>query len=306
MATMTETPSAIGTKTLSHDYHAEARLLRGRLRRPVEKEIEEHASLTLRGNEDRHIFDHAEDISVDGLISYTRGKTRVSGSRSLKHNGWVTLATSIVEGLNVLEIVTADRVVSQVSTDHPEMGGHIPSVTFLGTQFTNFRISGFPVELTLNLGICGDKPAGDRSYLRDPAFLYRVKEQTAAIAAAAGLPNELKRQYDERLHVIEGLIRTSNADDPDPRKPIKCSLVQSINVVGEIPIPGVQVFGHILVIPAFGSVALGEIEVGETMYEDSKRPCVYFTMTNFNLKMGCVGDGEASAAATTANGNTHP
>jgi hypothetical protein len=227
----------------------------------------------------------------------------VSGSRNLKNNGWVTLSTSTLAGLNVFEVITADRLVSQVSTDHPYENGHVPRVTFLGTQFNDLRVSGFPVALTLDFGICGGKPDADRSYLEDPTFLNGAKEQTQRIAKAAGLPKELKDQYDERLTRINDLIRNCNNGKQSRREPITCSLVQSI---GEIPIPGVQSFGHVLVIPEFGMVALGEIEVGEMMHEPSERPSVYFELTSVKMRMGCVGHGTLAAGVSRGNGNTAP
>jgi hypothetical protein len=304
MATMTETPETT-TTTLkpSHDYHAEAHVLSGHLQRPIEQKIERQAPVTLHDRRGGHLTRHAEDVSVEGLISFTKGETRVSGARSLKNNGWVTLSTSILEGLNVFEIITADRLVSQVSTDHPYKDGHQPHVTFLGTQFTNLRVSGFPVTLKLNLGICGDRPANDRSYLQDRKFLSGVKEQIERIAKANGLPKEIKDQYDEKLAYINKLISTSDADDQGCHEPITCSLVQSI---GEIPIPGVQTFGHVLLIPEFGAVALGEIEVGEKVYEPKERPNTYFELTGIKMKLGCVGDGAVLAATTTANGAHRP
>lgn len=304
MATMTEIPETVGKQTPSHDYHAEAHVLSGHLKRPIEQKIEPHAPVLLKDRRGGHLTRFAELVSIEGLVTFAKGKTRVSGSRSLKHNGWITLSTSIMEGLNVFEVVTADRIVSQVSTDHPYEDGHFPHVTFLGTQFTNFRVSGFPVELNLNLGICGKRPAGDRSYLRDLTFLTTVKEQTERIAHADGLPKELKSRYDGRLAAIKELIRTSDQDEPRADEPkVTCSLVESI---GEIPIPGVQSFGNLLVIPEFGFLSLGDILVGERKYEGSSRPSVYFELTGVHMKLGCVGDGEASAAIATANGVTRP
>lgn len=304
MATMTEIPETVGKQTHSHDYHAEAHVLSGHLKRPIEQKIEPHAPVLLKDRRGGHLTRFAELVSIEGLVTFAKGKTRVSGSRSLKHNGWITLSTSIMEGLNVFEVVTADRIVSQVSTDHPYEDGHFPHVTFLGTQFTNFRVSGFPVELNLNLGICGKRPAGDRSYLRDLTFLTTVKEQTERIAHADGLPKELKSRYDGRLAAIKELIRTSDQDEPRADEPkVTCSLVESI---GEIPIPGVQSFGNLLVIPEFGFLSLGDILVGERKYEGSSRPSVYFELTGVHMKLGCVGDGEASAAIATANGVTRP
>jgi len=304
MATMTETPEAAVSLTKpSHDYHANAHVLSGDLQRPIEQKIEQHAPVKLTDRRGGHLTRITEDVSIEGLISFTKGHTRVSGARSLKNNGWVTLSTSILEGLNVFEIITADRVVSQVSTNHPYKDGHVPHVTFLGSQFTNVQVSGFPLTLNVNLGICGDKPANDRSYFRDLKFLNGVKAQAQKIARAAGLPKEIKDRYDKELTYIDQLISTSDADDQGCHEPITCSLVQSI---APIPIPGVQTFGHVLVIPDFGTVSLGEIEVGEKMYEGSTRPDVYFELTGVNMTLGCVGHGTAAAATATANGHTEP
>jgi hypothetical protein len=303
MATMTETPEATGKIVPSHDYHAEAHVLSGHLQRPIEQKIERHAPVTLKDRRGGHLTRFEEQVSIEGLISFTKGHTRVSGARSLKNNGWITLSSSVLEGLNVFEIITADRVVSQVSTDHPYENGHIPHVTFLGTKFTNLQVSGFPVVLTINLGICGDKPAGDQSYLRDEKFLGAMIEQTQRIANADGLPKELKDQYHVKLTHIERLLKTCDDGDPEARKPVTCSLVQSI---GEIPIPGVQTFGNVMLIPEFGVVALGEVEVGEKKYEDSKAPSNYFEVTGIKMKLGCVGHGAVAAATTVANGHNHP
>ena len=303
MATMTEVPAAVGSQTPSHDYHAEAHVLNGHLQRPIDQKIERHAPVTLKDRRGGHLTRFTEDVSIEGLITFTKGHTRVSGARSLKNNGWVTLSNSVIEGLNVFEIITADRVVSQVSTNHPYENGHVPHVTFLGTQFRNLQVSGVPVRLTLNFGICGDRPADGRSYLRDRKFLDVIEEQTKGIAKADGLPKDLEEKYDKKLAHIHKLISTCDADEQSCREPITCSLVEHID---EIPIPGVQIFGNLIVIPDFGTVALGEIEVGERMSENSQRPDPYFEMTGINMKLGCVGHGTASAATVTANGHNHP
>jgi len=298
MAIMTPTPASPAS---SHDYHAEANVLSGQLQRPIDQTIEPQAAITLDGPTDGHLSRHAENVSIEGLISFTRGETRVSGARSLKNNGWVTLSTAVLEGLNVFEVITADRLVSQVSTDHAYVNGHEPHVTFLGTQFINLRVAGFSAELTLNLGICGNVPAGGKSYFQDTTFLREVEKQINAIATAKGLPTELKEQYDKKLAYIQKLIAASNSGDKGIHEPFTCSLVQSIG-----KIPGVHSFTNILVIPDFGTVTLGEIEVGEKEYEKNARPNVYFTLTGAKMKLGCVGDGLVLAGTTTANGQTAP
>ena len=76
-----------------------------------------------------------EETSLEGLISFKAGHTRASGTKIEKkdlwgndHSGWVTLSTSVIEGLNVFEVITADRVVAQVSTEHAMEKGHVPKV----------------------------------------------------------------------------------------------------------------------------------------------------------------------------------
>jgi hypothetical protein len=303
MATMTETPQVATRVTPFHDYHAEAHVLSGHLKRPIEQKIERQAPVALNDQRGGYFNRSVKDFSVEGFISLAKGESRVSGARSLKTKGWVTLSTSILEGLKVFEIVTADRIVSQVSTEHAAENGHVPHVTFLGTQFKNLEVSGFPVKLELDLGFCGGIPSGGRSYLQDPNFLERVRLQTERIAGASGLPKPLKEQYDERLAYINQLISICDNGDQGSHPPITCSLVQSI---GEIPISGVKSFGHVLVIPEFGSISLGEIEVGENMYEGNPRPCVYFTLRCLRAKLGCVGDGDADAGKSTSNGQTVP
>ena len=210
MATMTEIPATVGRQTPYHDYHADASVLSAQLQRPIEQKIEPQSPVSLNDRRGGHFTRYVENVSVEGLISFTRGETRVSGSRSKKTNGWVTLSTSIIEGLRVFEIITADRVVSQVSTEHPYEDGHFPAVTFLGTQFTNLSVGGFPLSLNFKFDICGKRPAGGRSYLQDSTFLNGVRQQTAKIADAKGLPTELKARYDERLANIDQLIAESD------------------------------------------------------------------------------------------------
>lgn len=306
MGTMTETTPTVSALTPSHEFHAKANVLSGELQRPIVQKIEAQAPVSLEDRRGGLFSRSVEDVSIEGLISFTKGQTRVSGARSLKHHGWVTLATSVLEGFNVFETIASDRVVTQISTDHPYENGHIPLVTFLGTQFGDLRVSGFPIPLTLKLGICGPRPDGGRSYLRDLNFLTGVKEQTQEIADGDGLPKEIRARYIQRLELVQELIRTKDEDEMASRPEILCSLVQKIDISKVDRGLGVQAFGHVLVVPEFGVVELGQIAVGEKKYEGTERPCVYFELTAMKIKLGCSGDGTQTVGTVTANGHTRP
>jgi hypothetical protein len=266
------------------------------------------------------------ETSVEGLISFKSGHTRVIGSQIKSktdifgndHAGWVTLSSSAVEGLNVVDVVTADRVVAQVSTEHPMINGHVPKVTFLGTSFKNLRIGGYPVEVELDLGICGNKPDGDLSYLEERGFLDRVERQYDGIASAKGLPESMEKQYDAKIAYIDDLKKRANGrsnGDRNGYSKLQCSLVKSI---GPIPIPGVRTFGNVIFIPNFGTVALAEIEVGVgPSHSDfphgrgdgaSPEPSDsnYFTLNMLDMRLGCPVAGSLVVPSVGTNGQTHP
>jgi hypothetical protein len=309
-----------------HVYHAEAHVLSGNLKHPIKQPIEHHARVVLeKTRRDGHIRQSVEETSLEGLISFKAGHTRASGTKIEKkdlwgndHSGWVTLSTSVIEGLNVFEVITADRMVAQVSTEHAMTSGHVPKVTFLGTRFENLRVAGYPVQIELDFTICGEKPEGDRPYLQDRGFLDRVQRQLDSVAGAKGLPESLEKQYDAKIAYIDDLKKRANGRAKGERNgypKLECSLVKSI---GPIPIPGVKTFGNIIFIPDFGTVSLAEVEVGIQPNHDGfsdnarggspqePRDSNYFTLNMLNMHLGCIGGGTVLAASTTANGGTRP
>jgi hypothetical protein len=324
MATMTETPIVKhGEIPPAHQYHAEADVLRGELKRPIEQKIEPQVPVELNDRRGGHLTRITEDVSIEGFISFRTGHTRVSGSRSLKRHGWVTLSTSILEGFNVFEVITADRLVAQLSTNHPYENGHVPQVTFLGTRFENLQLSGFPLKVTLNLGVCGEKPEDDKSYLEDPKFLRSIRGQTASIADSGFLPEKVKKQYDQRLTEIDWLIDHKGEMANHEGIKVTCSLVKSIDIK-DIPIPGLRTMGNVLVIPDFGAVSLAEVEVGiepidstnglrgyeteanSSSYNRNSRRSNYFDLKMLNMELGCIGDGSVTAAHVKSNGQSYP
>lgn len=309
-----------------HVYHAEAHVLSGRLHHPVDQPIEHHARVVLeKTRRDDHITQSVEATTLEGLISFKSGHTRASGSKIQKtdlwgndHSGWVTLSTSVIEGLNVFEVITADRIVAQVSTEHSMHSGHVPKVTFLGTRFENLRVGGYPVQLELDLAVCGDKPQADKPYLGDTSFLDRVQGQLNGIATAEGLPDDLKKRYDAEIIYINDLKARTKGSTPGERlgySKLKCSLVKSI---GAIPLPGVRTFGNVIFIPDFGTVSLGEVEVGiepsHSEFRDKASAGVpqapsdsnYFALEMLHMHLGCIGGGTVVAARTKTNGQTIP
>lgn len=328
MATLAK-PSADQAPVLEryHVYHAEAHVLSGHLDHPIKQPIEEYGRVLLENTRRESLFtESVGETTVEDLIFFKAGRTRVAGTQlnnkkdlwGNDHSGWSTQSTSVLEGFNVLDVVTVDRLVAQVSTEHAMIYGHVPKVTFLGTRFENLRIAGYPVQVELDLGICGNKPEGDLSYLQDNGFLDHVQDQLSSVADAKGLPEVLQKQYDAKIAYIDDLKKRANGGANGGRvghSKLQCSLVKSI---GPIPVPGVRTFGNMIFIPNFGTLSLAEIEVGIGPYDGGfhgksqdgspSEPggSSYFTLNMLDMHLGCPVGATTKAGTATANGMTRP
>lgn len=328
MATMSKPMSEpVSALERYHVYHAGAHILSGDLEHPIKQPIEHYGNVVIEKTRREGLFtESVGETSVEGLITFKAGHTRVSGSQLKNkkdiwgndHSGWVTQSTSVLEGLNVGDVITADRLVAQISTEHPLIRGHVPKVTFLGTRFENLRVAGYPVQLELDLGICGNRPEGDLPYLEDSSFLDRVQGQLKSGADTKDLPEALEKQYDAKIAYINDLKERANGGSKGGRNgnsKLQCSLIKSI---GPIPIPGVRVFGNMIFIPDFGTVSLAEVEVGigagDGGFSGNPRDGSsseagdgsYFTLHMLNMRLGCPLVGTTTAASSTVNGKTNP
>jgi hypothetical protein len=278
------------TNGRTHTYHAEATVLEGHLRLPLTQEIKSQAHAKLP-DEGGYIAQRAENYRLEGVISFRSAYTQVAGNRDVKPgNGWATLTTTAIEGLNVLDVLTADRVVGQIITEHP-LVGYVPSISFLGTRFENLRIAGHPVELNLDLDLFGAKPANDAPYTLDPAVVGRVSRQNDRIREHQDLPADLLERYN-RLSSTLG-----------SREAVKCSLVNHADGA----YPGLS-FGHVITIPDFGKITLAKLTL---THEDFKQETgipekTTVRLTMIDLQLGCAIAGGVPIGTGSTNGGTKP
>jgi len=275
-----------------HYYHADTSALGGVLTRPVNAIIPLQASLSLSPS-GGHATASAEgnDFPLRDIISFDRVHTQVSGSVSLKPNhGWTTVVTSVVEGLNVMNVVTADRVVAQVSTDHP-LQGYDPRVTFLGTEFDGLKIAGSAIQVDLDLSICDQGNAA--AYPKGPCisnkdFLSKAAAQYSRMNESSSLPpwatNKTVPDWIKQRYIWNNASVATKGS-------VLCSLVRG--TTGQFR--GTP-FGHVLEVPDFGRIFLGELIVD----------CRSYQLNMMRLELGCLADGSISLANTKINGNTEP
>jgi hypothetical protein len=341
----------------SHYFHAEAHALSGKLILPFEEQIKKQALVKLEGDskqllleakgdqtgegedtrklrekraQENYLSQHSKNYRLESIISYSAAHTQVSGHRSKKHpDRFVTLATSVVENLNVLNVVTADRVVAQISTTHIP-GQYSPEVTFLGTHFEGLRIARHKTEPALNLAFAGERPEGKETYYptqqtREKGLMASVEQQFQKLRdgfariKAELEPELLKRLgdkdswYTKQYHEFSGFDykhlqdRASEAAAPNGPKwdGVTCSLVDHVDIENiEIPVrepkktdpivirPPAHCFGHVVHVPDFGTIFLAELTVNHNS----------FHLTMIRLELGCIADGSASVVTCNVNG----
>jgi hypothetical protein len=273
-----------------HIYHAEAEALSGNLTLPLIQEVKPPTFVKLneRGG---YLSQHVENYRLGGVVSFRSAYTQVGGNPDVKaDHGWNTLTTSVLEGLNVLDIVTADRIVAQISTDHPCVG-YVPTVTFLGTRFENLRIAGHEVKLSLDLDMLGPKPKDDKPYSSDRDFIKRVSAQRDHIQSLKNIPSDISSRYN-RLPAISA-----------KQGSITCSLVNQ----AEGGFPG-RSFGHAIDVPNFGKIYLGNLTIEQSDFDTPtgapRKTTISLTM--IEMVMGCVGGGTLGGGSGKTNGMTNP
>jgi hypothetical protein len=285
----------LASKQRIHTYHGEADLLELNLKRPFQDRIRPQAKLELYGpGEDSHYqYKHAGPFRLDGIVSYQSGYTQVAAARSLRHEGrFCTLATSVLEGFNILDVFTADRIVSQISSAHP-IDGAVPEISFVGTRFENLRIAGHKVELDTNFDILGPRPAPDASYFDNQKVMDGMAKQYEKISRDQNLPDWGREEYPRDCEEWRATAKTKDSTSVDIAK---CSLVNRVDC-------NQKSFGHVIEIPHFGRFYLAELQVERELAKERNDFDTYsFTLTMVRMELGCATSGSGSGGTSGTNG----
>ncbi len=291
-----------------HYYHANADAFGGRLEKPFEQVLPVLAptSLPVVGG---YASARHENFRVGELISIDRAYTQVAGVLNEGRCGQVgsfsTLATAVIEGLNVNNVFFADRIVVQIATDHaadlipddrnpdgPGKVGYYPRASLVGTNFSGLRVGTAKLEVSLNLDLfSGSDPSRypTESWLHNGRLRQFAQKQSESLARAASDHPEKARPFLSRVlrrHADGGPNSDENVRD---RGNVIVSVVEDIEVEGIFQ--GIKV-GNMIEVPEFGRIFLGELIVDH----DS------FDLTMVRLDLGCAAAAKASGPHGSANG----
>jgi hypothetical protein len=247
-------------------YNGNAHVLSGKFHRPIEHliEVQGASSLPTTGG---HGNSRVDKFRVEEFARFTTGYSHVSGSRNEADGSHTTLVTAAIEDLNILDIVTADRVVARLASHHPSNEDE-PRITLLGSRFENLRIAGCAVEVELNFE------------------LFRRLETFKDVRKEYETSAEFRTMTENPFHT--GQPQKS----PEANGAVICSLVKDM----KIACPGIRRHGHAFAVPQFG-----KIFVAELVAEHSKR-----TLTMLRLELGSPVGGNVTAAQVQGNGRPIP
>jgi hypothetical protein len=263
-------------------FHADAAPIGGHFTKPKETIIHSHGSSSL-APAGGHVSASVEKyVHPDKLVSFDKAYSEIRGMVS-DAGSWTTEVTSVVEGLNVLDMVKADRVMARLTIEHPSNGGH-PKASVAGSEITNLTIDDVKINpvLAKNVGRVHKKGKfPDTSLIGDEDFLARAVRQSEKVTNAKGAPDWMLARY-----------RWVQSKTARSRKGyVQCSLVDKIQGAK----PG-SVFGHVIHVPDFGNIFLGEFLTSHHA----------FRLTMMRLEMGCTNHGTTSIGTGDGNGSTMP
>ncbi len=127
-------------------YHALATGVSGHITLPFQQIIEVQApsALPFTGG---YSASRAEGFRFEEIISFSSAETITTGSETRQF--FNTLATATIEGLNIQNVLVADRVVARLASKYSKDTGE-RTVTIAGSHFENLRIGGCPIEVQID------------------------------------------------------------------------------------------------------------------------------------------------------------
>jgi hypothetical protein len=231
-----------------YSFRADANALGGFLSEPFERIIPSLAPVSLPpvGG---FATARSDAFNVDEILSCASAHTRVSGQEHT--DGSISiLVAAVVEDLNILEVVRAERIVTQVSIFIPDHGGPL-KFSLAGTGFEGLRLAGRHCNPKLNCAL--HQAQGDKNIHGSSRTWQDIQE--AARAQADNLVNSFRGRGEDAYQwamARHGWMMTSSARER--RESVLCSLVDGFEG-GDCQ----ENRGHIVEIPGFGRIILGEL-----------------------------------------------
>lgn len=248
----------------SHIYHATAFGVSGELLRPAQRSIPAQATTTLAPGGGRG-FDRVDNFQLDGVLSFRSAYTEVGGSFDDCHNMHTSYASSVIEGLNIAGMVTADRVVSRVAVyaAHEDSTDE-SSFDITGSYFENLRICGHPVDVKL---ATHEFHKHDTYSKFEQALQAKKADHLLFLSGLSKLGAKQLQELESDYHALNGVSkRIAGWKQGTPKNragsTYLCSAAGHLDLKQHVGANSeIQGFGPIICIPKFGVIRLAEVVI---------------------------------------------
>lgn len=276
-------------------YQGSAYGFAGQIERPLRHVIPTQAA-TVLGTSGGRGQDRVDNFKLEGIVSFGSAYVEVGGSFDDCHNRHTSYASATIENLNILNVVTADRVVSRIAIYSPENGNDDDEMTFniTGSHFENLKIAGHKIDVKLATHIFHEHNSHSKI-----ANAHKKGGLDQWLLASKIRENELEKIENE-YHALGGISRVVQAWKQKGDKRNTDSMTFSpMNHVTIEDHAGkdteLRGFGSIICVPKFGVVRLAELT--------AKKHC--FSLVMLKVDMCSTGTGGTSGGGTTGGGS-HP
>ena len=227
---------------------------------------------------------------MDQVVSCKKTYTHVSGNAIQKNGPWVTRATAVVEGLNIMDgVLKADRVVAQIFLEHA--AGHGPSkIAFGSSHFENLKLNGKQVIIDLNPRLLPATDVVNNDVYDEQAIVIPTLKQTELNKIA-------QRQSKNFLKIpkVPAWVAKRHGSFSEgglgPADHVLCSLVEGVSGVDPVP-----TYGHVMDVADIGRFYFGELILHSRSIQ----------LTMIRAELGCKTTGTVSAATARGNGVPWP
>ena len=217
----------------------------------------------------------SEAFTADQIVSCASAHTRVLGQQCCDDGSSSILVSAVLEDLNILEVVRADRIVTQLSITLSEASAGI-GFCVTGTVFEGLRIAGHECRPKLNQALQGR--------------LTWEEVRRAARVQGESLLSSFKDGSEDAQKWVAGRHRRMTAEPaPSGGGTALASLVDRLDVAG-----GCRSYGHIVEIPGFGHILLGELVVS----------CDAVQLIGIRAQLGCCPVRGVMAVAVVGGGGS--
>ena len=235
-------------------YNASAYGFAAELERPAKHSIPAQAGAVLpasggRGNA------RISDFKYDGIISVKDAYSEVGGSYDEDHDLYTTYAYSVLEGVNVADVLTADRVVARLTIYVDAKSGTEDRFDITGSHFENLKIAGHKA---------GVKLATDAFHqLQTYTQVAAGSDKWRAGSKLGGLTKEALEELKHDYHGLPEMAALVEASKPKPGAPDRgLYLLSPANDLEWKDVSSeIKGFGCMIFVPKFGVIRLAEMVV---------------------------------------------